>query len=64
MTAAVQTPDIRLSRSDITGKFAVKNCGEACTQWNYDGNGNNKPVACIQILTYCHWSPLSFSFHA
>jgi hypothetical protein len=23
----------------VTGKYAVNNCDEACTQWKYDANG-------------------------
>jgi hypothetical protein len=37
---AIQTPDTRMNPKDVTGKYAVKNCGEACTL-NYNTIGDD-----------------------
>jgi hypothetical protein len=39
MTAAIQTPDTRIS--PLSGKYAVTNCGEACTEWNCNTIGGD-----------------------
>jgi hypothetical protein len=35
------------SYGDVTGKYAVKNCGEASTDWNYDTIGGDNLFAQI-----------------
>jgi hypothetical protein len=35
-----QAPDDTLSRRNLTGRYAVKNC-DACPEWKYDTNGSD-----------------------
>jgi hypothetical protein len=28
-----------MSPRDVSGQYAVKNCGKACTEWNYNTAG-------------------------
>jgi hypothetical protein len=32
----IQASDTRMSPRNITGKYAVENCGGACKGWNYN----------------------------
>jgi hypothetical protein len=36
---------LRLNPRDVTGKCAVKNCGGACTEWNYNTIGSDWRLA-------------------
>jgi hypothetical protein len=38
---AVYTPETRPFGKEVTGKYSVKNCDEASTEWNCDTNGGD-----------------------
>jgi hypothetical protein len=48
---AIQVPDTRLSRREATRKYAVNNCGETYTEWNYDTKGGDNACHKSILLT-------------
>jgi hypothetical protein len=42
---------MRLSRKEITGKYAVKNCGEGCAKWKYDAIGGDNIYQFSNLVT-------------
>jgi hypothetical protein len=49
MTAAIKTPDTRIIPRDIKGKFEIKHCGEAFTEWNHNIIGGENLYSCCYV---------------